>query len=128
MAVDLMGSMVLNMDTWGKSILKLMPGRGEGDPFSAEQWAAVTKLLQDQVVGQGPNETPTSKGIVQVPQVRLLRAFLRRCNDPDAEAADAFALVVRFGYNQRMPRTPAVFVAKERWRLKFKAVAASEDV
>ena len=87
-----------------------MAGRMESDPFSDEKLIAGTKFLKDWVVDQGFNETPTSEDIVQGPQVRLLQEFPRRCNDPDAGAADAVALGVRPGYSQRMPRTPIVFV------------------
>ena len=49
--------------------------------------------------------------------MRLLQVFMRACEDPDAEALDAFATGVRIGAGLRMPRTPAVYREKVRWRL-----------
>ena len=50
----------------------------------------------------------------------LLEEFLRLCNDPDASAyfsgKDSFAAGVSSGVNQKMPRTPAVFEKKCKWR------------
>ncbi|CAL1153097.1 unnamed protein product, partial [Cladocopium goreaui] len=50
----------------------------------------------------------------------LLEEFLRLCNDPDASAyfsgKDSFAAGVSLGVNQKMPRTPAVFEKKCKWR------------
>lgn len=55
----------------------------------------------------------------QAPRLRLLQTLLRCCQDPDAEVLDAYCSGVRMSYLQRMPRTPAIFNEKERWRLRY---------
>lgn len=54
----------------------------------------------------------------------LLQSFLRACQDPDAEAMDAFAQGVRLGYLNRMPRTPAIYNPKAKWRLRFEEMSS----
>ena len=44
---------------------------------------------------------------------------MKACNDPDAPALDAYAEGVRIGHRLRMPRTPAVYEEKSRWRLNY---------
>ena len=52
--------------------------------------------------------------------ISLLEEFLRICGDPDASAycsgKDSFAAGGSLGVNQKMPRTPAVFEKKCKWR------------
>ena len=50
--------------------------------------------------------------------MRLLQAFLRAAGDPDWRGLDHFARGVRIGVGVRLPRTPAVFKRKRRWRLE----------
>ena len=53
-------------------------------------------------------------------RLALLEEFLRICGDPDAaafySASDSFAQGVRIGVNTILPRTPAVFEPKTKWR------------
>ena len=48
-----------------------------------------------------------------------MQAFLQAAGDPDAEALDAYAKGVSTGHNRCMPRTPAVFEEKKKWRLDY---------
>ena len=53
----------------------------------------------------------------QAVRVRLLQAILREAGDPDANGMDHFGRGIRVGVGCRLPRTPAVFERKRRWRL-----------
>ena len=48
---------------------------------------------------------------------RLFGALLAAADDPDAKGVAAYAPGVAVGVQQRLPRTPAVFPQKRRWRL-----------
>jgi hypothetical protein len=61
-------------------------------------------------------------GKQDVPQdveVRLFQAALRAMDDPDAAALDSYAEGVRIGVSTGLPRTPAVFEEKTKWRLPW---------
>ena len=51
--------------------------------------------------------------------IRLLQSFLSIAEDPDAPALDCYAEGMFLGHNRRMPRTPAVFEEKKKWRLGY---------
>ena len=128
MVRELTQAMRLGAAAWERTIYAMMAGKLTEDPYTADQRAAGTSYLEDWVKTRGCAPTPTADDIPQGPRIRLLQAFLRVCGDPDAEALDIFAIGVRLGYRQRMPRTPAVFAAKAKWRLKYDAHnAESED-
>ena len=57
-------------------------------------------------------------GVKQEMHIRLLQAFLKIAFGLDSDALDCYATGVRLGHNRRMPRTQAVFTAKE-WRLDY---------
>lgn len=106
----------------------MMTGKLQEDPYTAEHRTTGANYLDAWVRQKGFHPTPTKEDLRQRPRIRLLQAFLRACGDPDAEALDTYATGVRLGYMQRMPRTPAVFTAKAKWRLKYEAhEAAAED-
>ena len=50
-----------------------------------------------------------------------MQAFLYACEDPDAPAIDKYCKGLRLGHMMQMPRTPAVFEAKRKWRLDYEA-------
>ncbi len=51
-------------------------------------------------------------------RVRLLEALLRSGGDPDVNCWTQFAQGVPTGVSDRLPRTPAVYEKKTKWRLK----------
>ena len=119
LALQLVSAMGLNLDDWSNTIFAMLAGKLKSSPFKPEEVAKGREFLTSWVTEAGFPPTPTKKDIQQGPQIRLLQAFMRACADPDAEAMDCFATGVCLGYNQRMPRTPAVYEAKAKWRLKF---------
>ena len=54
---------------------------------------------------------------VQIVQIRLLSETLRACQDPDWKGLHHFLPGIRYGVDQKLPRTPAVFPPKKKWRL-----------
>ena len=116
---ELSQSMKLDAKSWEKTTFAMLAWKLTTDPHSAEQRSAGTDFLEGWVKQRGFPPTPTAEDIPQGPRIRLLQSFLKACDDPDAEALDIFATGVRLGYRQRMPRTPAVFAAKAKWRLKY---------
>ncbi len=55
--------------------------------------------------------------------LRLLEAILRAGGDPDWGGMAQYAAGVRLGIGERLPRTPAVFARKVKWRLKGQELA-----
>ena len=53
----------------------------------------------------------------QVVDVRRLQMFLRTCGDPDEAALDTYAMGVKVGADVQLPRTPAIYLEKQKWRL-----------
>ncbi len=51
--------------------------------------------------------------------MRLLPSVLRNCQDPCADAVDWFCEGVRLGHRRKMPRAPAIYREKDRWRIKY---------
>ena len=99
--------------------MAMMAGKQNGNPFSPDEISRGKEFLKEWLTKQGHPPAAAADDVPQGPDVRLLQAFLRRCEDPDAEALDAFCRGVRLGYRAQMPRTPAVFNAKAKWRLKY---------
>ena len=66
---------------------------------------------------------PRAGDLDQPLRVRLIQALQRAVGDPDPQAMDHFARGIRLGVGVRMPRTPAVYARKTRWRLPEQASA-----
>ena len=47
-----------------------------------------------------------------------MEALAKLCQDPDADVLDVFATGVPLGFNELLPRTPAVFEEKVHWALE----------
>ncbi len=66
---------------------------------------------------------PQAEDRQQLVRVRLLRQVLLDIDDPDSNGMLHYCRGVRLGVNTRLPRTPAVFERKRRWRLPQQATA-----
>ena len=115
-AEDLIAAMGLDMEQWETTTFRIMAGKQPQNPFTPEQINKGSGFLTDWVTRMGHPPSADPQDIPQGPNIRLLQAYLRVCQDPDAEAMDCFATGVELGYGQRMPRTPAIFEAKSKWR------------
>ena len=120
--------MELDTEAWERRIFEMLAGKLAGCPFTPLEIARGSAFLTAWTTEQGHPPTPSAKDVEQGPKIRLIQALMRACRDPGAETMDCYATGVCLGYNQRMPRTPAVFAAKEKWRLKFETdTVATEE-
>ena len=51
----------------------------------------------------------------QAVDVRRLQMFLRAFGDPDEAALDTYARGVKVGADVQLPRTPAIYLEKQKW-------------
>ena len=95
----------------------LASGRVKSDPFPKESTEAMREALRCEL-GKLGIETDTRPGDrPQTISVRLLGGLLQAAGDPDWRVMDTYARGVCIGVGVRMPRTPAVFPPKRKWRL-----------
>ncbi len=80
------------------------------------------RLLVDQVLLSLDNAdcSPYARtdDLPQPVRIRMLQSILFLGKDPDHKAIDHFGRGVRIGVGVKMPRTPAVYHRKRRWRLE----------
>ncbi len=107
---------------------KLASGRIDSCPWPEPYLAG----LRDQVSAlfdDAPVQARPKPGDVEQPvAVRLLEALLYEADDADAPGMAQFATGVRLGVGARMPRTPAVYERKKRWRLRGQEHGGDEDL
>ena len=119
LAKQVVDEMGMDEEKWGAAVIRMMAGKQAESPFAEKEVEKGRAFLTKWLESKGQPCTINKDDVVQAPRLRLLQAFLRYCGDPDAEAMEAFCEGVRLGYRARMPRTPAVFNSKEKWRLKY---------
>ncbi len=97
---------------------RLACGDISGEPWPDEFINRVTartlELFDDDVPY---NARPRPADRAQQVHIRLLQSLLRDSGDPDSAGMEHYARGVRLGINTKMPRTPAVFAQKKKWRL-----------
>ncbi len=111
-----------NMDNGDNSLrnlfLRFSTGQVTGDPFPQ----AVTQDIREYITATFDNDPinarPRPGDRPQVIGLRLLQALMREAADPDAAGLDRFGPGVRLGVGSRLPRTPAVYAKKRRWKLQ----------
>ena len=101
-----------------KMILAMACGRVISSPSSEDMVNLGGELLDAWCPSQGVIIKTAAEHRKQVINIRRLQAFLSACKDPDAWALDSFAKGVRVGAGMTMPRTPAVYEERIKWRLK----------
>jgi len=112
-------AMNIDLGTWQDILCKLLAGHQSVSPFSPEESAAASNYLRQWCREKGYDPAMEKSDIHDVPDLRLLQAFLKACGDPDAPSLDAMCRGVQIGYMQNMPRTPAVYNQKTKWRLEY---------
>ncbi len=99
---------------------QLAAGQVESDPFDRDQGAL--RQLIDEVLKVLSSATGSayanSSDLAQPIRIRALQRILVLGGDPDHRGMEHFARGVRLGVSSRLPRTPAVFARKRRWRLE----------
>ncbi len=102
---------------------KLAAGEVLTDPFAAEEGGL--RDLIDQVLSAlsapGASAFARSSDVAQPVRVRALQRILQLGGDPDWRGMEHFCRGVRIGVSHRLPRTPAVYSRKRKWRLEGQA-------
>ncbi len=102
---------------------KLAAGEVLADPFAAEEGGL--RHLIDQVLtalsAPGSSAFAQTSDVAQPVRVRALQRILELGGDPDWRGMDHFCRGVRIGVSHRLPRTPAVYSRKRKWRLEGQA-------
>ncbi len=75
---------------------------------------AAQLLAQENMAGAS---LPRPEDREQPVRIRLMEALLRVARDPDVNCWSAYARGVPLGVQDRLPRTPAVYERKRKWRL-----------
>ena len=119
---DLLHAMGIKIPEFETTIYKMMASQQEDSPFSEEQATKGNTFLRKWCEGRGYSLTTKTNDKKGGPGLRLLQAFLRAALDPDAEALDAYCRGVEIGFKQRMPRAPAIYKEKTKWRLPYEDV------
>ena len=97
--------------------MKLAVGRVESCPFPEDSVLELKRKLVEALESSGHGLGRTAVDRVDVPvDYRLLQSLLSAAQDPEVGLGD-FALGVRVGPGARLPRLPALYAAKRRWRL-----------
>ncbi len=104
----------------------LAKGQVEEDPLPEADISELAEYAMGLYDGEGEESARAKEGdLPQVIRVRLLQAILKDAADPDWRGMSRFATGVRLGVGIRMPRTPAVYAQKRRWRIPEQADADS---
>ncbi len=108
---------------WADSLFDdLAGGRVEHDPFPQSELADLAEYAMSLYDREGDGGArPRDDDLPQVIRVRLLQAILKDSGDPDRRGMAQFATGIRLGVGRRMPRTPAVYRCKRRWRIPEQA-------
>ncbi len=102
---------------------KLAAGEVLEDPFAADKGGL--RVLVDQILSalsapDAPAHAQASD-LAQPVRIRALQRILQLGGDPDWRGMEHFGRGVRLGVSHRLPRTPAVYSRKRRWRLEGQA-------
>ena len=95
----------------------LIAGSTTADPFPPPATARLRAALERVAAAHPWDSVDTDAVLPQPIDVLLLGSLLRAVGDPDAEIMALYATGVPLGLGVDLPRTPAVFPPKERWRL-----------
>ena len=110
-------------------LAELVGGKIADDPFPEEMISEIRDKLKNELARLYPG-MPTGKqpGDRDQPiQVRLLSVFLKACEDPDWKGMLSYCAGIRYGVAEKLPRTPAVFPPKRKWRLEAQQKSSSEE-
>ncbi len=106
---------------------RMARGSVESLPFQGDPWELAQARFQQLIDGGSGAAFPRSEDQPQRIRVRLLQTILHLAGDPDARGMEHFCRGVRVGVGVRMPRTPAVYPRKRKWRLHSEDVGGLDD-
>ena len=114
-----------NIDT--KELLsKMAVGKCTEDPFPVDMTSELRHWAREQLQARGVNAVTLANDTRQPIDVRLVQGLLEDAKDPDHKVMNSFAVGVPTGINDKLPRTPAVYVRKVKWALAEQADPDSE--
>ncbi len=99
---------------------RLAAGQIESNPFDPDK-GALSKLIDDVLSvlsSASASARPRCSDLPQPIRIRALQCILALGGDPDHRGMEHYARGVRLGVSSKLPRTPAVFARKRRWRLE----------
>ena len=101
-------------------LLKTAVGKMTEQPFPKEMIAMLRSRLRDALVRAGYDAgLPRDGDTEQEFEVRLIQSLLEAFADPDAYFCDWWAVGVWLGsMSRKLPRTPAVFERKTKWKFQ----------
>ena len=106
----------------------LASGQVRDSPFKESLKTELAGYATNLLADDGSGGAGVRCGDLEQPvRVRLIQALQRAVGDPDVGAMEHFARGIRLGVGVRMPRTPAVYARKVRWRLPEQATADYES-
>ncbi len=97
---------------------KLCRGEVMDNPFPMEEILSLRGHLEALFDDAPLQARPRDSDRPQPVRIRLLQAILHDGGDPDWQGIDHYGSGIRLGVGTRLPRTPAVFRRKRRWRLE----------
>ncbi len=97
---------------------RLAQGSVEAHPLEGAGWHGLVERFQGIIDGGSGSTFPRPSDQPQRLRVRLLQSVLALGGDPDVPGMEHFCRGVRVGVGVRLPRTPAVYARKRRWRLQ----------
>ncbi len=99
---------------------RLAAGQVESNPFDCDT-TALPQLVEnvlDILSSSSSSSRPRDGDLPQPVRIRALQRILALGGDPDHKGMEHYARGVRLGVSAKLPRTPAVFARKRRWRLE----------
>ncbi len=93
------------------------------NPFPDHFSSRVSNIVLDRFRAEGRGADPHAGDREQSIRIRLLEQILQIADDADAGGMAQFCTGVRLGVGVKMPRTPAVYERKRKWRLKEQETA-----
>ncbi len=97
---------------------RLAEGGAPEDPIPGELLDRLAEDAMRLFDADADHARPRPEDREQLIRVRLLRCLLRAAGDPDPNGMLHYCRGVRLGVNCKLPRTPAVYERKVRWRLQ----------
>ncbi len=97
----------------------LAEGKVTSSPFDSKDtgFRSLVDAVLHTLSQDGERAYARTDDVPQVIRIRLLQRVLQLGGDPDYKGMEHFAKGVRIGVGTKMPRTPAVYSRKRRWRL-----------
>ena len=102
-------------------LMRLALGRVEVCPFDSREVSELKESVIKELASEGLHLTRKAEDRADVPMdFRFFDLLLRSSEDPEVGLGE-FAVGVRVGPGARMPRLPALYKAKKKWRLASQA-------